>query len=421
MKGLQSSGKILAPHQAPSRKYPSGMRKSCDVVVVGAGVMGCALAAELAGLGAAVLLLERAEIAHGASGRNHGLIFYPQNPLTDPLYRESHAMYRRLAAEAPLDLCLDEKPCGFLVIVAAEEDWGPAEAEAMACREGGVRVQRLDGYDIHQAEPHLAGHIMGGWFIDDGYRLDPQALTLALALAAGAAGAEVATGVDVKQVLVRDGRVAGVATDQGVVQANTVVLAGGPWAPKLARSAGVRLPICGARGWLLLADPGRPLFAHLVESAGWHLTAGDPGPAVVTLEEFAQQRTHAADVGLLIQQSVTGHVLLGGSRIPSLGQEPEGPEVAREIARRAVAAAPVLGEAGVRQVWSGVRPVTPDGVPILGWIPEVDGLFVAGGHGGQGVMLGGGSGRLAAQVITHSETFIDAGPFRPDRPSLRVR
>ena len=391
------------------------MRDSAEVVVVGGGVIGCAVASELASMGADVLLLESQEIAHGASGRNHGLIFYPQNAATDPLYRLSHRMYRELSAESDLDIALDERPQGFLILVGSEDQWAAAELEARACELGGVPVERLDAERLRELEPNVAPHLLGAWYIEDGYRLDPRALTLALAVAARSRAAEVRPHVDVKQIRVIDGRVAGVICDDGTVAAETVVLAAGPWSGKLARSAGIDLPLTGARGWLLLASPSGKVCDHLLESSGWHLMAGDPGPGHVTIGGYGEGRLPPADIGLLIQPTTYGNVLIGGSRIPSLRQDPEGPEVAQTIARKAAAAVPCLAEAHVREVWSGVRPMSADGLPILGWAPGVEGLFIATGHGGQGVMLGGGSGRLVAELITGRPPFIDASPFAVER------
>ncbi|MGH2810903.1 MAG: NAD(P)/FAD-dependent oxidoreductase, partial [Actinomycetota bacterium] len=225
------------------------MKHSADVVVIGGGIIGCATAAELAAAGADVVLVERREIAHGASGRNHGLLFYPQNEQTAPLYRRSHEMYRNLQASSEINIAFDEEPKGFIILVAEESQWAPAQLEAEACAAGGVPVEKLDAKDLYEAEPALAPGYLGGWLIVDGYRLDPAALTVALAHRARQIGAEVRTNEDVKQVLVRSGKTAGVVSDLGVISAPTVVDAAGPWAPKVARSAGTDLPITGARGW----------------------------------------------------------------------------------------------------------------------------------------------------------------------------
>lgn len=383
---------------------------------MGGGIIGCAIAYELARLGRDVVLLERQEIAYGASGRNHGLIFHPQNPVTEPLYRASLETYRRIADESEIDIGLDDEPRGTIIVVATDDEWVTAEAEAKACGAGGIAIERLDEDALGQAEPGLASGHLGGWFINDGYRCDPAALTLALALAAGGMGAEVITHTDVKQILVSAGKVAGVATDQGVIRSEIVVDAAGPWAPKLAQTAGVDLAISGGRGWLLLTESMPPITNHLLESSGWHLTIGDSGPRPQLIKSYAGGDAPPLTIGTLIQQNASGHVLLGSSRVSSLGDHDSEAAVTREIAQRAARMLPALAEARISAVWSGVRPMSADGLPLIGWLPKLQGFFVAGGHGGQGVILGGGTGRLAAELISGTETLADATPFDPARP-----
>ena len=395
------------------------MKNRADVVIVGGGIIGCSVAAELASRGADVVLLERNEIAHGASGRNHGLVFYPQDQTTEALYRRSVEIYRELAL-GDIDIAFDTEPRGFIIMVARDSEWEAAEAEAKACAVGNVDIERLEAEDLRRLEPETAPGLLGGWFINDGYRLDPAALTLATALKARRAGAEVITHTDVKQVMVSGARVRGVATDAGSIAAPLVVDAAGPWAPKVARSAGSDVAVTGARGWLLLTESISPITNHLLESSGWHLTAGDPGPQVVTVEGYARGELPAApDIGLLIQQNRSGHVLLGGSRLSSMREEPEGHEVTIEIAKRAVAAVPALSKVAITAVWSGVRPMSRDGLPLIGGVPGVEGLWVVGGHGGQGVMLGAGSAALAADLINGDDPYTDASRFDPGRPSLK--
>jgi sarcosine oxidase subunit beta len=368
-------------------------------------------------------------------------MFRPEDPLLEPLARVSSGMYAALAAESALDLSLDGAPCGLVIVASEEADWPAAEREAQAAARAGSAVQRLDEMALREAEPALAHGRPGGFLIDDGYRVDPAALTLAYAEQARAAGARVRTNTEVKQILVQGGpggRVRGVATDAGVVAAPTVVNAAGPWAAKVARTARADIPgvpIGGVRGWLLLTQPCPGLMRHLVVTAGWHQAPGEAPAAGLTVGSIGAAGTTGSDgsvgasgrqLGSLIQQNRDGHVLLGGSREPALNEEPLGADsgagVAAEIARRAVALVPALGELGVAGAWSGVRPTSPDGLPIIGWVPAVRGLFVAGGHGGAGVVLGGSSARLAAQLLTGETPFTDPAPFDPARfvrdPSL---
>jgi sarcosine oxidase subunit beta len=413
------------------------MTERADVVVVGGGIIGCGVAAELASRGVSVVLVERSQIGAGASGRNHGLIFRPEEPELDDLARVSLGMYAALADESSIDLSLDRTSPGLVIVAREESDWPAAEREAAAEAGAGAAVQRLDEAALREAEPALAPGHPGGFLIDDGFRVDPAALTLAYAERARAAGAQVWTNTEVKQILLGAGAVRGVATDAGVLAAPAVVNAAGPWAAKLVRTAGAdcpAVPIGGVRGWLLLTEARPGLMRHLVVTAGWHLAPGAPGPRKVTVGSLADEATtgtrgtRGRQLGSLVQQNRDGHILLGGSREHALSEEPQGADVGAatgggdggsgvvgEIARRAAALVPALGDLGVTGAWSGVRPTSPDSFPIIGWVPGVDGLFVAGGHGGAGVVLGGGSARLAAQLLTGETPFTDPARFDPAR------
>src|SRR2546427_7482179 len=134
------------------------------VIVVGGGVIGCACAAELAGRGALVTLLERAELAAGASGRNHGLLLSPLDPALVPMARASAEAYDRLAEDAPIPLRLDRGRAGFLLVAGdddTERSSGKEEAEAAAAC--GVPVDAVDASEIRRLEPGLASDLVEGW------------------------------------------------------------------------------------------------------------------------------------------------------------------------------------------------------------------------------------------------------------------
>jgi sarcosine oxidase subunit beta len=118
---------------------------------------------------------------------------------------------------------------------------------------------------------------------------------------------------------------------------------------------------------------------------------------------------------VLIQQNPGGSVLIGGSRKTSIMDDPEDPEITKEIASDAAALLPALSRLQLVSAWSGVRPMTPDGLPLIGWMEGLEGYFLAGGHGGQGIILGAGTGKLVAQMITQQEPFCDPAPFSPGR------
>src|SRR2546427_8204732 len=124
------------------------------VIVVGGGVIGCACAAELARRGVSVTLLERAELAAGASGRNHGLVLSPLDPDLVPMARATAEAYDELAKDTPLTLRLDREPVGFLLVAGDDKDErASGREEAAAAASCGVPVEELDASKIRRLEP----------------------------------------------------------------------------------------------------------------------------------------------------------------------------------------------------------------------------------------------------------------------------
>jgi glycine/D-amino acid oxidase-like deaminating enzyme len=119
------------------------------------------------------------------------------------------------------------------------------------------------------------------------------------------------------------------------------------------------------------------------------------------------------DAGVLLQPNPDGTLLVGGSRQTVITPEPEDPSVPRRLLQEAIRLAPPLAEAAVLGAWWGIRPVTPDGRPVVG--AARDGLLVATGHGSLGVILAGGTARLLAALVLHEPLPFDPGPFDPNR------
>jgi glycine/D-amino acid oxidase-like deaminating enzyme len=205
---------------------------------------------------------------------------------------------------------------------------------------------------------------------------------------------------------------AGVLTDGGPILAPIVVLAAGPWTAGLARPLLIELPIAGARGWLVHLAAGRAVPTRLIGRAGWHVVSERETPEFATAGSWANEGS-GSFVGVLVQPNPDGTVLAGGSRAWAVTGEPEDPGLPREIVRRAIRLFPGLAHSRILGAWWGVRPMTPDGRPLVGVV--ADGLLVASGHGSQGVILGGGSARLVAAIVNGEPPPFDPGPFAPDR------
>jgi glycine/D-amino acid oxidase-like deaminating enzyme len=374
-----------------------------DVIVIGGGVIGTTAAWQIAAGGAEVVLVERGALASGATGRSQGLVLPPDHAELAPLWRESIALYSRLAETR--DFGFDHEPIGTLLLATSEQQLQSLDVVAHA-------GERLDADGVAEAEPGLAPGMAGGLLIEEGRRSDPAALTAYAAAEARAAGADIRDHLEVKRV-----DRGGVVTDAGRIDAPKIVLAAGAWSRPLARMAGHELPVRPVRGWIALVAPGPPVLRHAVYEAEY--TAPDrPVPGgPVTLADLAEGTVAEAGPppvhALGIHQNADGTVVVGASRSAALHEGPESLAGLRGNARRACEMVPDIAHREVAATWTGLRPFSHDGLPYIGLLD--DWLVVCAGHGAEGILTGAGSGRLAAELALGRGPFTDPGPFRPDR------
>jgi glycine/D-amino acid oxidase-like deaminating enzyme len=380
-----------------------------DVVVVGGGIIGAACADELTRRGASVTVVERDELAAGASGRNQGLWVPPEDPALHEIAKRSLVRYLEVVDEAPLPVWLDPHPIGTVLVAVEDHAVGAARHTLDAISAGGFAVTELDDAALVEAEPEIARNLAAAWFIDAGHRLDPAALTIALALLAASRGAQIRHHLSARALLSDRDRVTGVVTDEGVIRADEVVVAAGPWSPRLLEPLGVRLPVIGVRGWLVRVDPGGPLVRHLVRTAERTGRVERPSAG-----EIAQDGLPASDdYGTLVHPHIDGTALIGSSRSAWLTPEPEDPSVPQRVLAEAIRIVPRLADAEMVSSWWGLRPMTPDERPLIGRVR--DGLIVATGHGSEGVINGAGTAELVASIAVGDPEPFDSSAFDPFR------
>jgi D-hydroxyproline dehydrogenase subunit beta len=354
-----------------------------DVVVIGAGIVGCALAAFLAERGASVLLVERDAIAAGASGRNSGMVQHPIDPVLLPLFSETVGHYRDLAAHG---FALPAEPQGLLLVAEAEE---ALAGELAAIRAGypELAAEPLAPGEPALLEPALAPHV-AAVRLHTGYAVPPAAATAAFAARADAAGAELRTGV---AAALAPG---GALVDGTRVPAGAVVVAAGPWTPELIDPTGAWRPIAplwGVNAEVRLEAPPR----HALEEAG--------------VEQLVAARGEPPPLFSLI--TATGRSSLGST---FLAGEPDAVALAPRLRERGARFVPALAGAEIVSVRSCARPQSADGRPLLGALRGRDGVFVAAGHGPWGISLGPASARMVADIVT-GRTPASQPAFDPAR------
>ncbi len=343
-----------------------------DVAIVGGGIVGCALAAFLAEDGMRVRLYERDVIAAGASGRNAGLLQHPMDEALSRVFAASEAFY----AELGHGFELPAETVGILVVSEDPAALEPTRAD-LAARFPELRAEALDPATLHEAEPALAEGL-AAFLMHTGLPVPPAAATQAFAARARAAGAELIEGAAASPVI-EDGRATGVRTTAGTDPAGAVVVAAGPWTSALVDPTGAWRPIgalWGVNVELRLAQPPR----HSLEEGG--------------IQDLPHANSGLDPLFSLVTRG--GVSALGSTFLP---EQPEPTEVAPALIERGTRFVPALAGTHVVSVRACARPMSTDGRPLLGPLPEVGGLFVAAGHGPWGISLGPGSARLVADAI----------------------
>ena len=340
------------------------MMNIADVVIIGGGVCGCALARELAVRGIRVTVIERDHIAAHASGKSWGGL-YPASgagipgPLAEPAKRAAglHTdLYGVLKDETGIDYQL--RPTETITLARDDSDLADLETEAGRLLKAGFEAELLSAERVIQLEPHVTSEIAGGMLQGAQQELDSFDFTRALAESARRRGARIITG-NASSVKSSNGRVEAVVMDSGdTIPANSVVLATGPWAGRSELEGVPRFPMKPVKGEILrIRLPGRE-FRHRVGHGGHNLGRKPDGLVWAGTTEWNR--------GFDERPSESGR---------------------RDILNGAASIAPVMRSGEVVTHTACLRPVTDDGLPIIGALGATAGLWALAGAGKKGVLL----------------------------------
>lgn len=409
------------------------------IAVVGGGVVGVASAYYLARRGLPVTLIERGAICAGASFGNAGLVvpshsvplaapgvlskglrwmLDPESPFyvrpraslalarwllafaascteahvrrAAPVLRALHVasleLYRELAMTPRLDFGFEER--GILEVYRTAHGLDEGRAEARRLGEAGIDARLLDAEETLALEPALAPGLTGSLHVAADAQLVPDRFVTGLArLAAEMHGVRVRTATAVTGFRRDRGRVVSVLTSAGEVPCDAVVVATGAWSPAFGRDLGVRIPVEAAKGYSLTGPmppggPARPLM-------------------------LAEAKVAVTPMGDRLRYA--GTLELAGL---DLSVSPRRVEAIKRAARTYLRdpGAPLSAEP-----WAGLRPCSPDGLPIVGRVPGLENAVIATGHAMIGISLGPITGRLVSEIVAGVPTSLDVTPLSPAR------
>ncbi|MFE9290116.1 NAD(P)/FAD-dependent oxidoreductase [Streptomyces olivaceus] len=372
---------------------------TCDVVVVGAGMVGAACALYAAREGLDVIVVDRGQVAGGTTGAGEGnLLVSDKEPGPElELALLSARLWTGLAEEVGRET--EYEPKGGVVVAETPEALAGLETFAAGQRAAGVSALGVTADRLHDLEPRLAPGLAGAVH----YPQDAQVMpALAAAHLLRASGARLRTGRTVTGVLRGPGgAVRGVRTDRGDVHAPAVVNAAGPWGGEVAALAGVHLPVLPRRGYVLVTEPLPPRIRHKVYAADYVADVASDSAALQTSP--------------VVEGTAAGPVLIGASRERVGFDRSVSLPALRALAAGATRLFPFLARVRTLRTYAGFRPYLPDHLPAIGADPRAPGLFHACGHEGAGIGLSTGTGHLIAALLTGAAPSLDLTPFRPDR------
>jgi D-amino-acid dehydrogenase len=427
----------MKPSESPQKTY--------DVLIIGGGIVGTSLARELQSRGRQVTLLERGSVGQACSLGNAGWItpcfamplpqpgmllksigwlLDPQSPLyihpsLDPMLlrwlwrfllsmrrdkmlrsievltevsKYSLKFYEELAHLHPGSGALAFEKRGLLMVSSTPDGLRSAKSEMTLMAERGIPGRALSQDEALELEPTLKPHILGGVYFPEEAQIDPLAATLAITSEFKALGGEVLEKHEVYDFeLSAQGRIQKVLTTQGIFEPDLVILASGSWSPEVANKLRLSVPILGGKGYSMtlgaaegetLTPPSKPIM--IVERK----IAVTPFPGRLRVAGTLELVNN--DLSISPRRLAAIHE--GAKEFLNLGTEPQ-----------------------VYDVWRGLRPCTPDGVPIVGFSRRVSNLFYCTGHQMLGLQSAPGTAKLAVDLLTNTPPLTDPTPFDPKR------
>ena len=366
-----------------------------DVIVLGGGVIGCSIAYYLSKERLRVLVLEKESVGSQASSGAVGLLSVDSHPFSDDNFRQAALFCRKAYADLSVDFKarygndLAYEQCGILRVAKTPEDLEVIRKEALWHQKNVAQVQELSADEILSRWPQIAGKLVGGVFYSHDAQVTSSRVVEGLAQAAKELGVIFKENAIVTHFESKDSTINCVEANKERYFAKHFILATGSWLGRLSHFFGFEIPMEPIRGQLLILQMKERLlpmpvtvggaeYYYLVPKQDQHLYAG------TTLEKAGFDSVTTEDALAKIASEVTDLV-------------------------------PQVSSLSVRGSWAGLRPATPDDLPVLGRMPNFKNLWAGGGHYRKGILLAPWTGQTMADLILNRKPSISLESFSPAR------
>ncbi|UCH20286.1 MAG: FAD-binding oxidoreductase [Deltaproteobacteria bacterium] len=363
------------------------MPEKADAVIIGGGVMGCAIAYNLAKEGLKPVVIEKSDIGGEASGANGGGVRQSARNLKEMhLAMESIQIYGQLCEE--LDIDVEYVREGNLRLCTSEEELETMRKSIENQKAVGLELEMLDRKQVLEINPHIGEKIVGASFCPTDGHVNPFLVTYGFFKKAKSKGARFFTHEEVKDIHLRKSKVTGVVTDKNTFETDLVVNAAGVAGRKVANMVGLDLPMRPVFSEALITEPYPPLFKQMIGHAKGLF--------------YGRQTAHG---------SFFWGGFVGTEQFIHRQGKPLFHFIGPAISRMVIDYFPILKDLNVIRMWSGLIAQMSDGLPVLGFSEEVPGFVFATGFSGHGFGLAPIIGRVISELIMDCQTSISIRDF----------
>lgn len=385
--------------------------RNADLVVIGAGVIGNSIAYYSAKAGMNVVVIERRDILNGTSSACDTAIHLQSKNPGVHLEMALKSIQKYPELQKGFDLDIHFRITGTMLAIQTPAQLAVMEKFAARQKEAGLNVKVLNEAETLAIQPAMkGGRIIGSTYCDQDATIHPQNLTRAYYLAARRLGARYQLFTEIKEFRIENGRLSGLITDKEEIRCQWIVNACGAFAPLLGRRLGVDIPIAPRRGQIIVTEPVPKLTSTIVNCAKYIAAKYQP-------DLLGDSPADRLGVGLSLTQTERGNLLLGGTREFAGYDTKTTRQGLALVANHGAEILPALKDINIIRTFAGLRPYTPDGLPIIGESPQRKGLLIAAGHEGDGLALSAITGELVSQIAAGApiSSGIDLSRLSPER------
>jgi glycine/D-amino acid oxidase-like deaminating enzyme len=389
------------------------VRYHCDVLVIGGGIIGCAIAYYTSKSGRDVTVIEKGEFVSGTSSRCDGNILAIDK---DPGFDSQMSLVsQKLVDELSKELKqpFDYRAPGSILVCETEEEMEAAQKWVDRQKEVGLPFRMLDRQDIRQDSKYFADDLLGGLECATDSTVNPYLLAFNLLEGAKKMGAKAHKQTEVTGMRRNMDGTFTVETSNGIFTANHVINAAGVWAPYIGEMLELSIPIKPRKGHIIVASRQEFVGPRKVMEFGY------------LISKFGGKRqvdpiTEKYGVALVFEPTESQNFLIGSSREFVGFNTKINNEIIKCIANRAIRFYPKMADMMVIRSYAGLRPWTEDHLPIVSEVEEIPNYYIAAGHEGDGISLAAVTGKVIMEMLNKKDTCIPIEPLRFSRFKERV-